>query len=124
MAKNDESETVNYATRLPSDKAAEVEEWRKSESLNKSEAIRTLVRRGLEAERSEVGVEVFLRVTFAAAGVLLFVATALTAAFAALLVVPPVLPVGLAVVTVAAVLLARTTGRFTAVITRVAGVSS
>ncbi|MFY4815923.1 hypothetical protein ACOJIV_25030 [Haloarcula sp. AONF1] len=122
MAETPEDETVNYATRLPADKAEEVEKWRKEESLNKSEAIRTLVRAGLKAEQSEPDPAVFLRVTFAAAAVLLALSTVVAAVTYFALSTPLALTVGLGVVAVTAAVLARTAPATSGFIMRLAGV--
>jgi len=44
----DDDDMVNYATRIPEDRAEEVERYRKREGLNKSEGVRNLVRAGLK----------------------------------------------------------------------------
>lgn len=43
-------ETTNYATRIPNEKAEEIEQYRDREAMNKSEAIRQLVRAGLREQ--------------------------------------------------------------------------
>lgn len=117
-----QKDAVNYATRLPPDKAEEVEKWRDEESLNKSEAIRTLVREGLKAKQTDPDPAMFLRVTFAAAAVLLSLATVLAVVAWFMLSTPVALPVGLGLVAFTAAALARTSHSASGVIMRLAGV--